>query len=86
MFSLKKYLLATSLALALASGLTVNVGNTEAASNNSHITVSSTWTWYYTDYAYSDGWYAKWYKNFKTGREKKETYNSKNKLVSVNYY
>lgn len=83
---MKKFIVATSLAVSLASGLTFGVGNTEAASDNGQITANSTWTWYYTDYAYTDGWYAKWYKNYTTGQQKKETYNSKNQLVSVSYY
>ena len=83
---MKKIIAATSLAVFLASGVTFGAGNTEATSNDTQITANSTWNWYYTDYSYADGWYAKWYKNFTTGQQKKETYNSKNELISVKYY
>ncbi|MFC9542654.1 hypothetical protein ACFTQ7_22735 [Lysinibacillus sp. NPDC056959] len=87
---MKRYLTATSLAVALASGLTFGFGieKAEATSNNNEIiaAATSTWTLYYTDYAYNDGWYAKWYRNHTTGQKKKETYMANGKLYSVDYY
>lgn len=83
---LKKFFASASLAIILASGLIFGASPTEAKSSSIQITATNTWTWYYTDYTYNDGWYAKWYKNFSTGQQKKETYNSKGKLMSVNYY
>ncbi|WP_139996327.1 hypothetical protein [Kurthia sp. Dielmo] len=82
---MKKYLIAAQVALGLTiGGMFYQAQDTEAASNS--VTTSSTWSLYYIDYTYTDGWYAKWYINHSTGQKKKETYMANGKLYSVKYY
>jgi len=92
---LKKYVVTTSLAMLLASGMAFNAEattnrETEEINNLEETTVYSsstnTWTWYYTDYTLNEGWYEKWYRNHATGQKKKETYTASGKLYNVTYY
>lgn len=79
---MKKFLIAAQVAL----GLTVGGMFYEAQDAEAAVTTSSTWSLYYIDHTYTEGWYAKWYINHSTGKKKKETYMANGKLYSVSYY